>query len=323
MVRALVWLHGVSLVGSLVGWSWLGSQLLGREIAWKRCYSWALAVSTPWLMTTKFVWSETCFLLLFTIYAVALYNCLTTKAKGWWLVATLAGLLLPLQRTAGFFVLAGVALGLLVAYGRTLHEYALAPVLHFLLSVSGGLLWQVHVWRTNLDLPLVVSNSASIGLQAVNDFGFMLVHWLLPVPIPPAPVPWAYLVGGVLVVAILIVGAMEIGRFGQMLLVTAGVYVVLHALSYQLSRGSAGFHDSERYAAVFYGPVMLLLFGALRRTMGKRPRLLHWLLLVWLLYPVVRVVHNAVFLRSRPVIHIASAESLANKKQAVQHPLKL
>jgi hypothetical protein len=263
-------------------------------------------------MTAKFVWSETCFLLLFTVYAVALYNCLTDKGKSWWLVATLAGWLLPLQRTAGFFVLAGVALGLLVAYRLTLRRYALALVLHFLLSISGGLLWQLHVWRTGLDLPLVLSNPASVGLQALNDFGFMLVHWLLPVPIPPAPIPWAYLVGGVLVVVLLVMGAMEIGKFGQMLLVTAGVYVVLHALSYQLSRGSAGFHDSERYAAVFYGPVVLLLFGALRRTMGQRPRFLHWLLLVWLLYPAVRVVHNAVFLRSRPVMELAAREDSAD-----------
>lgn len=314
MVGALVWLHGLSLVGSLVGWGWLAGRLVGRETAWKRCYPWVLVLSTPWLTTAKFVWAETCFLLLFTVYAVALYNYLTVKGKVWWLVATLAGVLLPLQRTAGLFVLAGVAMGLLIAYGRMLRGYVPALALHFLLSVSGVSFWQVYVWRTGLDLPLVVSNPATTGVQALNDFGFTLVRWLLPIPIPPAPIPWVYLVGGALVVVLLIVGAREIGRFGQVLLVAASVYVVLHALSYQLSRGSAGFHDSERYAAVFYGPVVLLLFGTLRRMISQRPRLLHWLLLVWLLYPALRVVHNAMFLRSRPVLHLAAKEDSAGQR---------
>ncbi|WP_206986223.1 hypothetical protein [Hymenobacter telluris] len=313
MMRGLVWVYALSLIGSLLGWSWLGSQLLGQETAWKRCYPWVLALSTPWLMTAKFVWSETSFLLLFTAYAVGLYSYLTTKRKGWLLAATAAGMLLPLQRTAGFFVLFGVALGLVVAYRRTLRAYALALALHFLLSVSGGLLWQVRVWRTGLDLPLVLSNPATAGGQAMSDFGFMLVHWLLPLPVPTAPITWGYLAGGALVVAILVVGAAEIGKFGQVLLITAGVYVVLHALSYQLSRGSAGFHDSERYAAVFFGPVMLLLFGALRRTLGNHPRLLHVLLLIWLLYPAARMIHNAVFLRSRPTPHFTTAMGSADQ----------
>jgi len=300
MVRALVWLHALGLIGSLLGWSWLGTQLLGRETAWKRLYPWVLAVSTPWLLTAKFVWSETGFVLLFTAYAVALYSYLTTSRISWLLIATIAGLLLPLQRTAGFFLLAGVALGLLLAYGRTLRPYAFWLLLHLLLSAAGGFLWQIRVWRTGLDIPLVFSNSATVGVQALADFSFMLVHWVLPLPIPAGAVPWGYLAGGILLVVILIIGAREVGRFGQLLLITVGVYVALHAVSYLLSRGAAGFHDSERYAAVFFAPIMLLLFGAMRRTLGKHPRLLHLLLLLWLLYPVVRALHNVAFLRSRP-----------------------
>lgn len=300
MVQALMWLHGVGLLGSLIGWSWLGRQLLGGEATGKRLFPWVLALNTPWLTTAKFVWSETGFLLLFTAYAVALYSYLNTRQLGWLLVATVAGLLLPLQRTAGLFLLAGIALGMAIAYGRALRPYAFWLTLHLLLSVAGGLVWQVHVWHTGLDLPLVFTNPAVMGIQALSDFSFMLLHWLLPLPIPVGTIPLAYIFAGAAVVVVLVTGAKELGKFGQMLLVASGVYVALHTLSYMLSRGAAGFHDSERYAAVFFGPLMLMLFGALRRVVGGRPRLLRLLVLLWLLYPLVRVLHNAEFLRSRP-----------------------
>lgn len=295
---AVAWLHGACLLGSWVGWSWLGARLLGTGTGrGKQLYWGILALNTPWLVTTKFVWSETGFLLLFTAYVVALYGYLSTKRKGWLLAATLAGLLIPLQRTAGMFLLAGVALGLIVGYGRALRHYGWWLPLHGLVSVSGGAVWQAYVWRTGLDVPLTVVEPSARAAQALSDFSFVLLRWVLPLPTPQGPVSWLYLMGGLALSVGLVIGAAEWGRFGRLLLLATAVYLAGHVLSYMLGRGAAGIYDGERYAAVLYGPVMLMLLAATRRVL--RPQLRHLVVLLWLLYPAVRVVHNALFLRSK------------------------
>jgi hypothetical protein len=96
---------------------------------------------------------------------------------------------------------------------------------------------------------------------------------------------------------VLAVGAAELGRFGKMLFVVIGVYIGWHMLSHVLSRGAAGPHDGERYAAVLFGPVTLLLFGALRRSLAGYPRMLYSIGGAVLVYAAVRVWHNAEFCR--------------------------
>ncbi|UOG76336.1 hypothetical protein MTX78_06985 [Hymenobacter tibetensis] len=293
--QAVAWLHTLGLLGSWLSWTWLGAQVLGSETTWKRLYPWVLALSTPWLVTAKFVWSETVFLLLFSIYIIALYQYLISSRLKWLFTATGVGMLLPLQRTAGLFLLAGVAIGLVAGYGRLLWAYGWWLPLHLALSVAGGVVWQLHVQRTGLDDPLIVYSKAAWGIQPLSDFSFVLLRWVLPLPFPVGAVSWLYLVGGALLVVVLTAGATELGRFSRMLSVVIAVYIGWHVLSHILSRGAAGPHDSERYAAVLFGPVALLLFGALRRGLAKRPRVVYGIVALVLIYSAVRVWHNAVF----------------------------
>lgn len=297
-------LHGPALLTAWAGWSWLGRRLLAPTNPGRRVLPWVLALSTPWLLAAKFVWSETWFLALFTAYAVALYGYLERHHAGWLLAATVAGVLLPLQRTSGLFLLAGAALGLGVGYGWRLwgQPRGALLLLHFLVSASAGVVWQLAVVGSGRFIPLVLNPAAAWGLQPLSDFSYVLTRWLLPWPIPVGPVPGGYLLAGLVLAATLVRGAALTGRFSRVLLITGAGYVGWHVLANVLSRGAAGIHDGERYVGVLFGPVFLLLFGALPAGAATwpRPRVLALALVLWLAYPAARAVRNSRWLHQQP-----------------------
>jgi hypothetical protein len=197
-VRAL---HGLCLMGSLVLWGWLSRQLLPARRA--GVLPWLLALSTPWLLVSKFVWAESGFLLLFGAYAVLLFHGLRTARLGWWGAATAIGFLLPLQRTLGLFLLAGVGAGLLVGEWYRLplrHRWLLA--LHLALSSTGGVLWQWYALLLAGPSRYHPGRGWSQLLSSAADYGFVLSRWLLPLPtagrtLVPGAV-WAVVLAGLL-----------------------------------------------------------------------------------------------------------------------------
>ena len=174
-------LHGLCLLGSLLLWSWLGRQLLPARQA--GILPWLLALSTPWLLVSKFVWAESGFLLLFGAYAVLLFQGLRTDRRRWWGAATAIGALLPLQRTLGLFLLAGVGAGLLIGeWPRLLPRRRWHLAVHLALSGAGGVLWQWYAlllagpsrYHPGRGWPPLLSSAA--------DYGFVFGRWLLPLP---------------------------------------------------------------------------------------------------------------------------------------------
>ena len=174
-------LQGTCLLGSLLLWSWLGRLLLpGRRAAVLPAL---LALSTPWLLVSKFVWAESGFLLLFATYAVLLSGWLRTGSWRWWGAATAVGFLLPLQRTLGLFLLAGVGAGLLLGEWRRLpprHRGQLA--LHLVVSAAGGLVWQWYALLLAGPSRYHPGQGWAKLLSAGADYGFVLGRWLLPLP---------------------------------------------------------------------------------------------------------------------------------------------
>ncbi|WBA42268.1 hypothetical protein [Hymenobacter canadensis] len=306
---AVPMLHAVCLLGSWAGWTWLSRKMLGTDAAWPAVVPWVLAFSTPWLMAAKFIWAESVFLLLFTAYAAALYGYLTSRQHRWLVLATVAGFLLPLQRTTGLFLLAGTAVGLLVGYGwQQMGRRRGILVWHLLASLSGGVAWQAWVARSQHDEPLVVYAKAAWGLQPLSDFSFVLTRWVVPLPVPAGSVSWGFLLAGAALLGLLVLGAGNLGRFGWVLLITVATYIGWHVVAHVLSRGAAGLHDGERYAGAVFGPVVLLLSGAIRALAGRHPRWLLVVLLLWLMYPAARAVRNSRFLHQLPTTLAAAAE---------------
>ena len=330
-------LHGAALLGSLLLWSWLGRQLLPRRRA--LLLPLLLALGTPSLLVGKFVWAECVFILLVAAYLAALLQWLRTARGEWAALATAAGVLLPLQRTLGLFLLAGVGVALLLGAWRHLAARGhWLLLLHLLLSGLSGLIWQTYALLV-VAAPSRYHPPRGWGqlLSSLADYGFVLGHWLLPLPVSArAELPdalWAAALLGLFAVlwprwrSRRPVGAMALPGppdtlaantalpvppglgFGPPLMrkVLWAATVALVALVAGLTvfaQSAAGVHDAERYASVLYGPVVLLVLAA---WPARAPRWLGaGLLGLWLLGLAFRTGHVALDLRRVPPLAAAS-----------------
>ena len=324
-------LHGAALLGSLLLWSWLGRQLLSARRA--LLLPLLLALGTPGLLVGKFVWAECVFMLLVAVYLATLLQWLRSGRGEWGALATVAGLLLPLQRTLGLFLLAGVGVALLLGTWRHLAVRGRwLLLLHLLLSGLGGVLWQAYA------LLVVAAPSRyhpprgwSQLLSSAADYGFVLGRWLLPLPASArAGLPNALWAAALLGLFAALwprrrpwrqVGALAAPRtpdaepantafpathgfsfspqlVREVLWAAAVALVALVAALTVFAQSAAGVHDAERYASVLFGPVVILVLAA---WPARAPRWLSaGLLGLWLLGAAVRVGHVASELRRVP-----------------------
>ncbi|UYZ60890.1 hypothetical protein [Hymenobacter latericus] len=293
-------LNGISLLGCLGAWGWLAWRVVpNRPIAAGAVL--ALGCATPWLATAKFVWSEPVFGLLFGLYAVALYHYLQRGGPRWWLAATALGVLLPLQRTSGLFLLVGVGLGVLLAYPDAWRRQRGALLLHGAVGGLMALAWLIYA-RMVAPRPEFYRNKGWQGLrEALADYGYVLVRWLLPVQQAEWPKHWVF--AGLLLVLLagmLYLSWQQSHRLIRLLSVAVVVYLLIHMGTTVVSRSGGNVYDVERYCAVVYGPFVVVLAALVSEAAAKR-RWVVWVLAVWLLYPAVRAVRVARFSHNRPV----------------------
>ena len=182
------WVHYFSLILSVFIWLKLLPLLLSQLQVWQvYWYALALATSTAWLTVGHFVWSEPVFILLMSLYIFGLINWLKYANAYWLYFAAIVGLLLPLQRLAGLFILAGSGIGLLVVYLRLIRTKFLPLFGHFALSASGFVVW--WVWAAQFKgawSPYNISASEQINLavRALHAHALTWSQWLAPL------LPW-------------------------------------------------------------------------------------------------------------------------------------
>lgn len=307
------WLNGAALLGTLGCWSAVGWQLLPRGRRW--ALPLLLACSSPMLVVSKFVWSEPLFSWLWAGYFLALLGWLRHGSWRWAGLATGLGLLLPLQRIAGGFLLAGVGLALLwLRPGQLVRPGRWALLAHFAGASSGLLLWQWHIWQGPGDNRLAQGIAPASLPAAASDYGFVLGRWLLPLPVPlfealPAAA-WALLLLALLawlwprrsVESSAGLATSWPSLWAGLLFGAVVASLVLLIVSGALGRSGRGLHEAERYATALYAPVVVLGLLAWPAT----PR---WarcggpvLLAAWLLYQGARAAHNAQQLRHLPLL---------------------
>jgi hypothetical protein len=299
------WLQLGCMATSLVLWGRLGQQLLTNQVL-ARLYVLVLAFSTPWLMCGGFLWSEPVFILLFSGYIYALYSYGTKGRRTMLAVATLCGMLLPLQRVSGFFVLAGVGLAVVLLYPARAWRQRWLLLAHGLLVLVGGCWWQYYALVVAASRSLQETREWVVWVQAAGDFGHAMGRWLLPMSARAEPVYALYAALFLLfnAVSLFVSGP----RFLRLLgIVVAAVLLPLVPLAW-LRQSGMGLTDAERYTAVVYAPCFLLLFAWVQRLLAplntpKRQRLLWVLGLCWLLYPAARMVRNAAYLHERKPVH--------------------
>ena len=313
-------LHGACLLGALLLWSWLGQRVLLPRCA--ALLPWLLAFSTPWLVVSKFVWGETVFILLFAGYCAALFQWLNTARLGWLLAMTVLGMLLPLQRTIGLFLLTGVGAGMLV-WAITGRRRLPAVLLHLALSVAGGLAWNYYALLLAASSVYAPNRGWVQFMVSTADYGYVLTRWLLPLLAGwRAAAPWwSWAVALVVVLAALWPyyrfkrqntpisttpqTELQVAQpvFARLLWAALLGFVVLIVLASIYSRSASGPHDSERYASVLFAPVLVLVLRRLQDLPKQRAPWLRTLLVGLLLsYNALRAGSNAWALRQVPVL---------------------
>lgn len=241
----------------------------GWPSRWRLAYGLLLAVALPLLTCAHFFWSETVFMFLLSAWLYALRRYLR-QGKGVWLLLWW-GALLPLQRTAGFFPMCGLALGLLAVYGwgsrrQRLFLFALLP-----LSLLPGLLWHLYaVWW----IPSREGFSAGgwpVFWGYIGQYAYVLLRWCAPLPFGAWP----------LGLASLLLGAWGYRQGGgpRLVVLAMGFYLLCYLVLPSLKVFGGELDESERFLAPLYAPFMALLLLALRRL----PHRYAWVLCLWLL----------------------------------------
>jgi len=314
-------LHGAALMVQLALYHRMGTWLLAPRQA--RLLPWLIALNSALLVPAKFIWSETVFGALAAAYVYAVLSWSGgTRLRGWLALATAVGFLLPLQRTAGFFLLAGVGAGLVLTGRWRGHWRELLA--HWAGCAAGGLAWNYYA-EVLAGPPLYRSAQAAEGLGAVADYGYVLARWLVPLAASwreAAPGLWTVVLVAVLfglfpkgkpgpALADLPASARPAASLQRLRLIWWAVLVSVAALvlATRTGRAAVGPHSAERYCAVLVGPITLLVLGEWSRFADgylvavKTRRWVGGLLLGgWLAYSAVRAGHNAQQQRHRPPV---------------------
>ncbi|MBC6698145.1 hypothetical protein [Hymenobacter sp. BT190] len=303
------WLQGTCLAASLLLWGRLGQQLLTHP-ALIRLYILVLAFSTPWLMCGGFLWSEPLFILLLSGYLYALYCYSRNGTATMLLCATVCGILLPLQRVTGFFVLAGVGLSVVALYPVWAWRRRWLLVGHELLTVGAGAVWQYYTLVVAAARNLQEIQGWNIWVQAATDFGHAMGRWLMPLTTYASQ---GYGLYAVLFLLLTTGGLMVPGpRFLRLLGIMVPVVLLPLVPLAWLGQSGAGLTDADRYTAVLYAPFFLLLFAQAQQVLAsqspKRQRLMLLLGFCWLLYPAARTIRNSIFLHNHPSAFAATKQ---------------
>jgi hypothetical protein len=324
----VIWLNGAAMLGSLIVWSIVGRQLLPPERTW--ALPLLLALSSPTLVVSKFIWSEPLFNVLWASYFMLLLAWLRQGGRALGLLVTFIGCLMPLQRIAGVFLLIGV--GLAIAWPG--NEKLVKPsrsmrLAHFFGASSGLVLWQLHRWPGSMpdNLTSTSSGRATRLLASLADYGFVLGRWLVPFPVitlHTIPVlVWVAVLGLLLwVLQPQLFSSGETGMLppmlpivgSQMLFMAITVSIGLLAMVTMLERIGNGLHEAERYLTPLYPAVIILVLQAWPNERRWAVKLGPGFLIAWTLYQGIRVGHNAHQLQQLPPADIAGSIQRLLKK---------
>ncbi|MBC7922914.1 MAG: hypothetical protein H7Z75_17695 [Ferruginibacter sp.] len=290
--HSVFFLHLFSACATIGLWTAVAKPILA-DATHHRMFGLSLALSTPLLMIATFVWSESVFLLLFTSYLYCLQKFLGTAQNRWLRIASAFGFLMLLQRNAGIFLFAGTTFGLLFAGHRSGFERKqwMGVVFHVLFSLVGFGTWNISQLVFGNHWHVVGGLLPSVSLARNFRLTFAELSNTL---IPP---PLAHPTGIVLVVGILVfTGYCLAGnRFREPFVGLLWITLLAYLLTWVVIPANPD--DISRFVAVVLPIFYLLIFyglAHLRNRLGRRmKKVLVAVVAVGLVYPLVRVMHNA------------------------------
>jgi len=152
----------------------------------KLFYSTSLLLSTPLLMISVFLWTETVFLFLLLLFVYGLNAYLESQNKFYLIIWLISGWLMLVLRNAGIFFIPGILIWITIQKNRTLNN-KITLISLILLMCSGFLTWNIYkiIIQSNLNVltelipvfkPLnnVLLISNEIGKYIIPDIGYYL-----------------------------------------------------------------------------------------------------------------------------------------------------
>lgn len=272
------------LLFSIILWIGMAQNYLKEYLIF---YGILLSLSTPLLLISSFLWSESLFLLLLSVYMHLLFQYCKTQSIKWLLWATLAGFFMLLTRTVGITLVGGVVIAFAISYKNFDKKTIGAMLIHFLVASSGLLCWLAYTGiffkKGNIISDLLFYTSI---YKNVLTFARELSSWFIP-NLQNATLSLIITTA----VAIITIMAYRPGDFFIKILVGMGA-----AYCSMFIFLSVNDSDMSRYMAVLYPAIMLLLVSVLKKLISTRPswkKPLYIVLILWLSYPLIRISHNA------------------------------
>ena len=286
------YLHGFAIILnlfclliSMVLWIWMAEDYLAEYLP---LYGILLALSTSLLLIGSFLWSESLFLLLLSVYVKLLQQFYKTRVTKWLILASLAGFLMLLTRTVGITLAGGAAIAFVASYKEFDKKVWRMLLLHFMVVVSGLLAWLIYTGnfarKDHVVSYLFLHHSI---YENVLTPAKELSTWL----IPDLQNPFFQLT-----ITALVLGGIGIGYWASRLLFARILFWMIASYSAVFIFLSVFPYDIARYMAVLYPSIMLLLVSAFKRIVivfPNRKRLLVLTLIIWMSYPLVRISYNA------------------------------
>lgn len=245
------------------------------------------------LLIASFFWTE----LVFLCFVLFFINNLLKSRENQKLfyTAIIFGFLMCLQRNAGLFIAMGASIWLFIQ-NRNLKYKLYSPLLFFILVSSGSIVWNLYVW---FYLPHPHFNfSEDLFQNAIDNYRslcYAIVNVFLPIKHLPIPI---FLLGSA---AFIYFFRKKIFKSSSFQLLFSVSFVYLFFLSLILVINIAGFRiyigDGERFISVvipFLSIMFFKVFDDLANPKTKlTKRIVIFLLVLWLVYPVSRTVKNA------------------------------
>jgi len=292
-----LWLIKLSNLAFLAGTLWVNFRLATIVISdtfFRRFTKALLATATPFMLVHSFLWSEPFFIFILSLYYLLSYLALQKQLKtGWLYLLPVLGLLLIGLRHIGV-VFAVVCSVYLLLYWRKFSKAERLPlVLNVLLPPLGLVIWHSSVLASG-------GNAGSYNLiQDLDLFRNFIVYTdVLKAWLVPPGLPFAELLNVVAVIVYLVAAGLAIKQSYTSEVRHLVLLFILSAAAYaglMLLKGDLLESDNERYLAVIYAPLTILLFyvisnWASHTTINRK--LIYLAFILWFCYPLVRTLHN-------------------------------
>tara|TARA_Y100001972_G_C7660003_1_gene332755 strand:+ start:1555 stop:2808 length:1254 start_codon:yes stop_codon:yes gene_type:complete len=293
------------------------------------CAIW-LALATPILMQFNFLWSEPLFItfLVFKILLLLQFQ-MTSRLIYLYGLAAL-GILICLQRYAGLFLIPAFALALF-DFNKPNRTSLLRGLFYGLISVLPTIIWiGLHYQQKGTGFSAFASNLFVSFLPNLfrSYYQDIFFSWFLPNQLVFQLGQYYLLALLILLIIVWIRTKIRLTK-GQffLLIISITYYLFLLLIDYTVVNDKVKdfsfLSDMERYLAVIYVPILLLLFSLIDQNIGQLEgfyiRVLFAVLIIWSLYPITRAIKNSIHWNVYPPLVKVDPVSVAFPPTGQQH----